>query len=122
MRRQGTPPGLLFRLIIPATAVFIITIFALLAAPFGDQDAPVWKFLDRQGDRLLVAEFLVVILLTLFAIVWDRRQILRQASMAQQHESPSETPADPENQDADAADVSLTDPSTRSPGIPPEGS
>lgn len=78
MRRQGSPPGLLFRLIVPATAIFIITIFALLVAPYSDQKAPLWKFLDRNGDRIILAEFTAVLVLSFLAMAWDRRQILKQ--------------------------------------------
>jgi hypothetical protein len=98
MRRKGSPPGLLFRLIIPATAAFIITIFATLAAPFGNQQAPIWKFLDRNGDRLLLTEFVVVILLTFFAMAWDRRQILKDAN------APPEDQVDDEVDEADESD------------------
>jgi lysylphosphatidylglycerol synthetase-like protein (DUF2156 family) len=80
MRRQGSPPGLLFRLIVPATAIFIITIFALLAAPFSDQQAPIWEMLEKSGDRLLLAEFVVIIVLAVFAMAWDRRQIVKAAT------------------------------------------
>lgn len=78
MRHQGSPPGLLFRLVVPATVIFIITIFAVIVAPYSDQRAPLWQWLDRNADRLLLAEFVAVILLSLFAMAWDRRQILKQ--------------------------------------------
>ena len=77
MHRPGSKPGLLFRLVIPATAVFVITILALIAVVFSDPRAPVAKFLDRHGNLMLLIEFIVVIVLTLLSLIVDRRQILR---------------------------------------------
>jgi hypothetical protein len=77
MRGPGSKPSLLFKLVIPATAIFAITILALIAVLFSDPRAPVAKFLDRHGDTLLLAEFVVVIVLSLLAMTVDRIQILR---------------------------------------------
>ncbi len=77
MRGPGSPPGLLFRLVVPATAVFIVTILSLIAVLFSDERAPLAKFLNRNGNSLLVAEFVVIIVLSILAMIVDRRQILR---------------------------------------------
>jgi len=78
MRGPGTPASLLFKLIIPATAVFIVTIMALIAVVFSDQRAPVARFLNEYGTTLLVAEFVVVTGLSFLAMTVDRIRTLRQ--------------------------------------------
>ncbi len=77
MRGPGSKPSLLFKLIVPSTAIFAITVLALIAVVFSDPRAPVAKFLDRHGDSLLLAEFVVVIVLSLLAMTFDRLQTLR---------------------------------------------
>ena len=78
MRGPGSKPSLFFQLIIPATAVFCVTILSLIAVLFSDQRAPVARFLNRHGNALLIAEFVTVIVLSLLAMVLDRRQTLRE--------------------------------------------
>ena len=80
MRGPGSKPSLLFKLVVPATAVFAITVLALIAVVFSDPRAPVAKFLDRHGDTLLLAEFVVVIVLSLLAMTVDRIQTLRSTN------------------------------------------
>lgn len=78
MRGPGSKPSLLFKLVIPATAVFVITILSLIAVVFSDPRAPVAKFLNQYGNTLLIIEFVVVIVLTFLAMTVDRIQILKQ--------------------------------------------
>ena len=78
MRGPGSKPSLLFQLVIPATAVFAVTVLSMIAIVFSDPRAPVAQFLDRHGNRLLAAEFAVVIVLSLLAMTVDRIQTLRQ--------------------------------------------
>ena len=61
MRGPGSKPSLLFQLVIPATAVFVITILSLIAVVFSDPRAPLAQLLNRHGNTLLVGEFVVVI-------------------------------------------------------------
>ena len=77
MRHPGSKPGLLFQLVIPATAIFIITILSLIAVLFSDERAPLAQWLNRNGNRLLIAELIVVIVLSLLAMTVDRIQTLR---------------------------------------------
>ena len=77
MRGPGSKPSLLFQLVIPATAVFAVTVLSMIAIVFSDPRAPVAQFLDRHGNRLLAAEFAVVIVLSLLAMTVDRIQTLR---------------------------------------------
>ncbi|MBC7967771.1 MAG: hypothetical protein H7Z17_17805 [Fuerstia sp.] len=78
MRRPGAPASLLFRLIVPATAIFIVTILSLIAVVFSDPRAPMARFLNKHGTRLLVVEFVAVIGLSLLAMTVDRIRTLRE--------------------------------------------
>ena len=78
MRGPGSKPTLLFQLVVPATAVFAVTVLSMIAIVFSDPRAPVAQWLDRHGNRLLAAEFVVVIVLSLLAMTVDRIQTLRQ--------------------------------------------
>ncbi len=77
MRGPGSKPTLFFRLVVPATSVFVMTILALIAVLFGDERAPLARLLNRQGNTLLVLEFVAILVLSLLALVLDRRQILK---------------------------------------------
>ena len=78
MRGPGSKPSLLFQLVIPATAVFVITILSMIAVVFSDPRAPVAQWLNQHGNKLLVGEFVVVIILSILAMAVDRIQTLRQ--------------------------------------------
>lgn len=78
MRGPGSKPSLLFQLVIPATAVFVITILSLIAVVFSDPRAPVAQWLNQHGNKLLMVEFVVVIILSILAMAVDRIQTLRQ--------------------------------------------
>ena len=56
MRGPGSRPSLLFQLVVPATAVFIITILSLIAVLFSDERAPLAQWLNKNGNLLLLAE------------------------------------------------------------------
>ena len=77
MKPPRTKPTVFFRLIVPATVVFILTILSLIATLFGNPEAPVAKWLDANGNRLLFVEFVIVVVLSLLAMVVDRRRTLR---------------------------------------------
>lgn len=77
MRAPGSRPGFLFRLVIPATSVFIVTILSLIAVLFSDERAPVAQWLNRHGNTLLMVELLIVVVLSLLAMTVDRVQTLR---------------------------------------------
>lgn len=75
MRGPGSPASFLFRLIIPLTAAFVITILALIATLFGDERAPFPRLLNRYGNVMLVVEFLAIVVVTLMAIMQDQKRI-----------------------------------------------
>lgn len=78
MRGPGSPASLLFRLVIPATAAFVITILAMIAVLFGDDRAPFAQVINRYGNVALVVEFILIIALTLASMTADRIATLRQ--------------------------------------------
>jgi len=77
MKPPRTKPSLLFRLIVPATVVFILTILSLIASVFGNPDAPVSKWLEANGNALLFWEFIVVVVLSVLAMTVDRVRTLQ---------------------------------------------
>ena len=78
MRKPGSPASLLFRLIVPAAAAFVITILAMIAMVFGDDRAPLAQVINRYGNVALVIEFVVVVVLALAAMTADRLATLRR--------------------------------------------
>lgn len=93
MRGPGSKPTLFFRLVVPATSVFVITILPLIAVLFGDERAPLPRLLNRHGNTLLLVEFAAILVLSVLAMVLDRRQILRDQKL--QAESGDSGPVDP---------------------------
>lgn len=100
MRGPGAPTSLLFRLVVPATAVFIITILSLIAVLFSDERAPLARLLDRYGNALLLSELFVVLVLSILAMTMDRLNTLRAMRTdkhidlgAQLSESPGSVPS-----------------------------
>ena len=93
MKPPRTKPSLLFRLIVPATVVFILTVLSLIASVFGDQEAPVSKWLEAHGSQLLIWELGIVVVLSILAMAIDRIRTLRGID-----EEPLETPSPAETQ------------------------
>ena len=83
-----------FRLVIPACAVFIVTIFAMLAVPFGNPNSPPARFLDENGGTLIAYEVAAILVLGLCALFLDSRQSLR----TNQHEKENDR-SPPEKQE-----------------------
>ncbi len=59
-----------------SSAVFIITILALVASVFGDSRAPVARLLDRYAGRLIGGEVVAILITGFLALFVDRRQTL----------------------------------------------
>jgi hypothetical protein len=83
---QRTNP--FFRLVIPACMVFIVTIFAMVAVPFGNPDAPPARFLDENAGKLIAYEVAAILVLGLAALFLDRRQSLRNKQDEENDERP----------------------------------
>lgn len=60
-----------------SSALFIMTILALVAAVFGDERAPLAQLLDRYAGRLIGVEVVAILLTGFLALAIDRRQALR---------------------------------------------
>lgn len=83
MRGPGSPASFLFRLIIPLTALFVITILALIATLFGDERAPFPHLVNEYGNLALTLEFVAIVVVTGLAIGQDQRRI-REAGEQEQ--------------------------------------
>lgn len=77
MKTPKTKPSLLFRLIVPVTLVFIMTILVLIACLFGNPEAPIPKWLNANGNHILFYELIAVIGLSGIAMAVDRYNTLR---------------------------------------------
>ena len=77
MKRPGSRASLLFRLVVPACAAFILTILIMIASIFGDPRAPVAQWFDRHMGALLTVEFAATMVLALLAMTVDRLRTLR---------------------------------------------
>lgn len=75
----ATRSNLFFPLVIAAGALFVVTILAMLAVPFGDPEAPVAGWLERYAGRLIVAEVVLILVLGFLALLVDRRRTTRRA-------------------------------------------
>jgi hypothetical protein len=65
-----------FRITIASGALFVLTIFALLAAALGNGEAPPARFLNEFGGWLIAGEVVVTLLAGFVAMAVDRRQTL----------------------------------------------
>ena len=84
MRGPGSKASLLFQLVVPATAIFIMTTLSMIAVLFSDQRAPLAQWLNQHGNTLLAIEFVAVIVLSFLAMAADRIQTLRRIKAEQQ--------------------------------------
>lgn len=74
-QRESLHP--LFRLAALSAAVFIFTIFAMVATVFGDQSTPAARFLNAHAGALISVEVVITLSLTILAMAADRRRTLR---------------------------------------------
>lgn len=78
-----SPPqhvNVFFRALVPAVGAFVVTMFAFIATLFSDPEAersPASAFVDRHAVTLFVVEVAAIIVLSVAAMVLDRRQSLR---------------------------------------------
>ncbi len=112
MKGPGSKPGLLFQLVVPATAVFIITILSLIAVLFSDERAPLAQWLNRNGNTLLLAELVAVIALSILAMAVDRWKTLRSLAAAR--------PAKSSHEFADGKNGEASSSATNSGNVHPE--
>lgn len=60
-----------------SSALFIVTILALVASVFGDERAPLARLLDQFAGRLIGCEVAAILVTGFLAMFIDRRQTLR---------------------------------------------
>jgi len=60
-----------------ASALFIITILALVASVFGDNQSPLARLLDQFAGRLIGGEVAAILVTGFLAMFVDRRQTIR---------------------------------------------
>jgi hypothetical protein len=68
-----------FRMAAILVALFVMTIFALIAIMFGDPAAPVAMWLDRYGMQLIIGEMCAILIVGTLAMTVDRRTISVQS-------------------------------------------
>jgi hypothetical protein len=71
-----------FRLAALAVAVFIMTIFALVASLFGNPQAPLGRLLNQFGGALIAGEVVIILVVACLAMTVDRVRTLRRARRA----------------------------------------
>jgi hypothetical protein len=71
------PRNFFFPLAAFCSALFIITIFALVASVFGDPRAPLARLFDRYAGRLFAGEVAAVLVTGFLALFLDRRETKR---------------------------------------------
>ena len=65
-------PGWLFHLAAGATAVFVLTVLAMVATMFGDPAAPLNVWLNRHGGQLLTTEVVLIVISAVCAMARDQ--------------------------------------------------
>lgn len=72
-------PSLLFRAAGLLAALFVLTVFIMIAGVFSDPDLPINHWLNRHGMTLLLAEVALLLVVGFLAMLTDR-------SVAAQHD------------------------------------
>ena len=88
----NVPPNPLFKLVIVASAAFLITILLMVATTLSSARSPVRQFIDQYGLRLIGIELTVMFVSGFLAMLVDRRQTLsRQAEIRMESEKTSDS-------------------------------
>jgi hypothetical protein len=77
MSESRAPRNPFFPLAAFCSALFIVTILAMLASVFGDERAPLARLFDQYAGRLITGEVAATLLTGFLALLVDRRQALR---------------------------------------------
>ena len=96
MKRSGSSASLLFRLVVPACVVFILTILVMIASVFGNPRAPLTQWLERYIGTLLTVEFFATMAIVLLAMTMDRIRTLKSGHAVSRTEQ-NETQTDAGN-------------------------
>ncbi|MFV0444504.1 MAG: hypothetical protein ACK5Q5_13120 [Planctomycetaceae bacterium] len=71
--KPGNP---FFRAVIILGAIFVVTVLSMLAATFGDPQAPPNRFFNAYGLPLIAVETVLLLVISFIALAVDRRQTL----------------------------------------------
>ena len=82
MSAAPAPRNPFFSLAAFFSALFIITILALVASVFGNEQAPLARLFDQYAGRLIVGEVVAILVTGFLALYRDRRQTLRSLNRA----------------------------------------
>ena len=85
MSDAPAPRNPFFPLAVFCSALFIVTILAMLASVFGDDGAPLARLLDQYAGRLIAGEVSAILLTGFLALFVDRRQALRSQHSRSTH-------------------------------------
>ena len=77
MSDAPAPRNPFFPLTAFCSALFIVTILAMLASVFGDERAPLARLFNQYAGRLIAGEVAAILLTGFLALLVDRRQSLR---------------------------------------------
>ena len=84
-----------------STALFVVTILALVAAMLGDPRAPINRFLEAYGGGVIAVEVPAILITGFLALALDRRQTLA----AIRHRTPTENRSLPDGPEHDPSDA-----------------
>lgn len=91
-RDKDSPPdrpqraSLWFQLTALSAAVFLLTVFALVATAFGDQTRGAAKWFNTNASQLIALEVVVTLALGFVAMAHDRRQAVRDSKQGRSDE------------------------------------
>lgn len=91
MTESPEPLHPLFRLATLSAGVFIVTVFAMIATLFGDQQTPLSRFLNEHAGTLISVEVVVTLALGFAAMAADRRRTRRELEERAFRDPPSTT-------------------------------
>lgn len=103
MPSENQPPNVLFKLVVVASAVFVVTILLMIVTGLGPIESRLVGFFNEHGMKLILIEAALILFLAVNAMALDRRQTI--AAMKIESESKNTT-------DAPAGCTSPSDPET----------
>ncbi|MEZ6057222.1 MAG: hypothetical protein R3C01_11015 [Planctomycetaceae bacterium] len=98
-----SPPNLLFRAVIIAGSFFAITVMSMVAATFGNPEAPPNRFFNSYGLLIILVETAILLILIFLAMAIDQRrtaqrlhheQVRKLEQLAQTSQQPDDIQVD----------------------------
>ncbi len=82
--------NIFFRLAAISAVAFIVTVLAMTAVLFGNQNAPVARFLNEYGLQVIAVEVALTLTTGLAALTVDRMQITREQLESEFQDTPND--------------------------------